>query len=76
MKEPYMHTIIGSFRRNCILMILFQFYGTKAGRFKVICSRWVNMTPPHNRHIGRRTNPILIYKSLGTYLNHSKSRKS
>ena len=33
------------------------------------------MTPPHNRHTGRRTNPILIYKSLATYLNHSKSRK-
>ena len=43
--------------------------------FKVICSGWVNMTPPQNHHIGRRANPILIYKSLATYLNNSKSKK-
>ena len=30
------------------------------------------MTLPHNLHIGRRANPILIYNSLATYLNNSK----
>ena len=30
------------------------------------------MTPPHNLHIGRRANPILIYNSLATYLNNAK----
>ena len=44
MKKPYMHTIIGS--------------SSKAEHFKVICSEWVNINPPHDRHIGRRANPI------------------
>ena len=74
MKKLYMQTIIVSSGRNCVLMILFHLYETKAGLFKVICSGWVNMTPPHNLHIGRRANPILIYNSLATYLNNSKSK--
>ena len=58
MKKPYMHTIIGSSERDCVLMVLFHLYGTKAEHFKVICSEWVNINPPHDRHIGRRANPI------------------
>ena len=64
----YMHTIMSSPGRDCVLIILFQLYGPNAGFFKVICSGWVNMTPPHNLHIGRRANPV-----LETYLNNSKT---
>ena len=48
-------------------MILFQLYGTTAGRFKVICSGWVNTTLLYNRHIGRRTKPninIQVFSKL------------
>ena len=34
MKRPYMHTIIGSSGRDCVLIILFQLYGTRAGLFE------------------------------------------
>ena len=34
MKKLYMWTIIGSSRRDCVLIILFQFYGSKAGLFE------------------------------------------
>ena len=70
-----MHTIIGSSGRDCVLIILFHLYETKAKLVKVICSGWVNMNPPRNCHIERRANPILIYNSLATYLNNSKSKK-
>ena len=33
-KNSYMHTTIGSFRRDCILVIFFQLYGSKAGLFE------------------------------------------
>ena len=41
------------------LIILFQFYGTKAAHFEGNYSDWASMTTP-NLHIGERTNPILI----------------
>ena len=75
MKKPYINTITSSFGRDCVLMMLFQLYGTKAGLFKVVCSSWVNMTPSYNHHIGRRAAPTLTYKSLATCLNNSKSKK-
>ena len=34
MKEPYTYTIIGSSGRDCVLIILFQLYGTKAEIFE------------------------------------------
>ena len=34
MKKLYMHTIIGSSGRDCVLTILFQLYGSKAGLFE------------------------------------------
>ena len=34
MKKQYMCTIVGSSGRDCILIILFQLYGTKAGLFE------------------------------------------
>ena len=34
MKKPYMHTIIGSSGRDCVLIILFQLYGSKARLFE------------------------------------------
>ena len=34
MKKLYMCTIIGSSGRDCVLIILFQFYGSKAGLFE------------------------------------------
>ena len=33
MKKPYMHTIIGSSGRDCVLIILFEFHGSRAGLF-------------------------------------------
>ena len=46
MKNPYMHTITDSSGRDCVLIILFQLYSSKAGLFKVLYSGWVSMTPP------------------------------
>ena len=34
MKKPYTRTIIGSSGRDCVLIILFQLYGSKAGLFE------------------------------------------
>ena len=34
MKKLYMHLIIGSFRRDCDLIILFQLYGSEAELFE------------------------------------------
>ena len=34
MKKPCMRTIIGSSGRDCVLIILFQYYGLKAGLFE------------------------------------------
>ena len=34
MKKPYMRTNIGSSRRDCVLIILFQHYGSKAVLFQ------------------------------------------
>ena len=34
MKKPYMRTIIGSSRRDCALIILFQLYDPKGGLFE------------------------------------------
>ena len=46
MKKPYMHTIIGSSGRDCVLIILHQLCGSKAGLFKVLYSGWVSMILP------------------------------
>ena len=53
-----MRTIIGSFERVCVLVILFQLYGSKAVLFEGNYSGLVSVTP--NIHIGRSANPILI----------------
>ena len=53
-----MRTIIGSFGRACVLVILFQLNSSKAGLFEGHLLWWVSLTP--NLHIGRRTNPMLI----------------
>ena len=34
MKKPYMSSTIGSSGRDCVLIILFQFYGFRAWCFK------------------------------------------
>ena len=61
MKEPHMHTIVGSTGRDSGLIILLQLYGSKFGLFQSILF-WVGQydPPPLNLHIGRKTNPILI----------------
>ena len=47
MKEPYMHTIIGSTGRDSGLIILLQLYGWKFGLFQSILF-WVGQyDPPH-----------------------------
>ena len=53
-----MRTIIASSGRECVLNILFQLYGSKAGRFDSNLF-WMGQYDP-NLHIGRRTNAILI----------------
>ena len=68
----YMHTIMSSSGRDCVLIILLHFYVTRL--FKVICSGWVNITPPHNLHIGRRANLIPIHNFLAIYPNNSWSK--
>ena len=50
MKKLYMCTIIGSSERDCVLIILFQLFASKAGLLEG--SLLV--------YIGRRTTPILI----------------
>ena len=60
MKKPYMRTIIGSSGRDCVLIILFQFYDSKARLFESNLF-WVGQYDTKlNLHIGRRTNQILI----------------
>ena len=55
-----MHTIIGSSGRDCVLIILFQLYGSKGGLFESN-SFWVgHYDHPCNLHTGRRTNPTTI----------------
>ena len=34
MKKPYLCTIIGSYGRDCVLIILFELYGSKTGFFE------------------------------------------
>ena len=53
-----MRTIIGSSRRDCVLVTYFNFMALRRGFLKVIYSGWVSMTP--NIHIEKRTNPTLI----------------
>ena len=55
MKKPYMGTIIGSSRRECVFIIFFQLYGSKVGRFEFGVGQY-----DFNLHIGRKTNQILI----------------
>ena len=59
MKKLYMHTIIGSSGRDCVLIILLQLYDSKAGLFENNLV-WVGQYDSVNLQIGRRTNPILI----------------
>ena len=63
MKKPYMRTITGSSGRDCILIILFQIYGSKAGLFEGNLF-WVGQyaPPPPNLYIGRRTTHFNTYK--------------
>ena len=61
MKKPYMRTITGSSGRDCVLIILFQLYGSKPGLFESNLF-WVGQYDHlRNLRIGRRTSPILIY---------------
>ena len=62
-----MHTIIGSPGRDCILIILFQVYGSRDGVFEgyfILEGQYDHQ----NFHIGRKTNTILIY--LNTFLSN------
>ena len=42
MKKPYMHAVIGPSEGDCVLIILFQLYGSKTWLFY---SGWASMTP-------------------------------
>ena len=59
MKKPYTRTIIGLPGRDCVLITLFQLYGSKAGNFEGNLF-WVGQYDSPNYHIGRKSNPILI----------------
>ena len=41
-----MRTIVGSFGRDCVLIILFPLYGSKAGFFECNCSGWAGSMNP------------------------------
>ena len=58
--EKAVRTILGSSGKDCVLIILFQLYGSRIGLFESDFF-WVGQYDPHpNLHIGKRTNPILI----------------
>ena len=49
MKRPYMRTIIGSSKGDCVLIILFPLYGSVARPFECNLfrmSQYSSMTPP------------------------------
>ena len=54
-----MRSIIDSSGRDCVLIILFRLYGSKAGLFGVNLF-WVRQYDPHPSY-WKKTNPILIY---------------
>ena len=58
MKKRYIRTIIRSSGKDCVLIILFQLYGSKAGLFESNLF-WVGHFTP-NLHIERTTNAIFI----------------
>ena len=60
MKKLYMRTIIGFSERDWVLIILFQFYGTKAGLFDGDLLQ-VGQYESLNLHTGRKTTPVLVY---------------
>ena len=55
MKKLYICTIITSFEKDCVLIIIF----TKAGLHKSNLFWMGQYDPTLNLHIGRRTNPLL-----------------
>ena len=56
-----MHKIIGSSGRDCVLVIGFQFNGSTTGLFESNLF-WVDQYDPFLKiHIGRRTNPFILY---------------
>ena len=57
-KKLYMSSIIGSSGRDFVLIILFQFYGSKDGLSESYLF-WVGQCATRNLHIGKRTEPIL-----------------
>ena len=61
-KHFSLRTSICSSGRECVLIILFQLYGSiRLGFLKAISSGWVSMTPPPlPQHSTERTNPILL----------------
>ena len=53
MKKPNMPTVTGSSGRDCVLIILFKLYGSRAGLFKSNLF-WVgHYDTPLNLHIGK-----------------------
>ena len=46
MKKLYMHTVIGSFGRDCVLIIFFNFMALRQSFLKIIYFGWVSVTPP------------------------------
>ena len=54
-----MHTIIGSFGKDCVLKCISS-YGSKAELFESNLFWMGQYNHPHKPHMWRRTNPILI----------------
>ena len=46
MKKPYMHTIIGSTGKYCVLITFFQLYGPRAGLVECDLKWVVQYNPP------------------------------
>ena len=77
MKKLYICTIITSFEKVCVLIIIF----TKAGLHKSNLFWMGQYDPTLNLHIGRRTNPLLkgcvhyIFTSLFCVWERERERK-
>ena len=67
-KKPYMGTIVGSFERNCVLIILFQLYGSEAGLFESNQCLFYQFITCDNR----TQSPTLFQKILPKFWNISE----
>ena len=61
MKNPYMHTIIGSSARDCVLIILLELYDPKVGLFEGNFSGWISILKVTKKAFSLQTVYFEIY---------------